>query len=373
MSSRVKYFDYPSQFEIHKKKYMAIIDETLSRGAYILGEDLIEFEKNLASFVGTKRAVGVGNCTDAIFLTLCAAGIAPGDEVISVSHTFVATIEVIHFLGAKPVFVDIADDHNMNVDLIEAAITSKTKAIVPVQLNGRICTNMDKLVAIAEKHNLVIIEDAAQSLGARYKGKMAGSFGLAGCFSFYPAKLLGTFGDAGAIVTDNEEFAEKLCMLRNHGRGEGGDVKLWGLNSRMDNLHAAILNYKLEYLPESIRRRRKVAAMYNEGLSSVNRLRLPLPSVDNGDYYDVFQNYEIEAADRDGLVKYLEEKGIDVLLPWGGKAVHQFEALGLGQFELPRTDKIFAKALMLPMYPELAGDDVNYVIQEINNFYNRTN
>ena len=229
-SKKVKFFDYPLQYSAYKKEYLAIIEDVLERGAYILGEDVELFEKNLSSFVGTRYAVALGNCTDALLLSLMAAGIGEGDEVISVSHTFVATIEVMKFLGAKPVFVDIGDDHNMDVNKIEAAITPKTKAIVPVHLNGTICKNMDKLLNIADTHKLIIIEDAAQSLGAKYKNRCAGSFGLAGCFSFYPAKLLGTFGDAGAVVTNDENFAHKVKMLRNHGKDKGTEINIWGLN-----------------------------------------------------------------------------------------------------------------------------------------------
>ncbi|RJQ20584.1 MAG: DegT/DnrJ/EryC1/StrS family aminotransferase [Nitrospiraceae bacterium] len=365
---KVRYFDYPLQFRVHEAEYMEIIRDVLSRGAYILGDDTRRFEKNLAAFTGSKYAVGVGNCTDALLLSLYAAGIGAGDEVITVSHTFAATVEVIKFLGATPVFVDIADDHNMDVRLLESAITPKTKAIVPVQLNGRICTDMDKIVDLAKKYNLLIIEDSAQALGASYRGKGAGTFGLAGCFSFYPAKLLGTFGDAGAIVTDDEGFAEKLMMLRNHGRGKGTDIERWGLNCRIDNLHSAILDYKMTLLQGWINRRREIAGMYNEELSGTGELRLP-PPADGGSHYDVFQNYEIEAEDRDNLVKYLNEMGVEILLPWGGKAVHQFEALGLGGVNLPRTGELFRKVVMLPMYPELSDSQIRYIAGVINDFY----
>lgn len=369
MKWKLKFFDYPLQFEIYEKKYIEIIKETLSKGAYILCDDLKKFEEDFAKFVGTKYSVGISSCTDALLLSLYAAGIGLGDEVITVSHTFVATVEVIKFLGAIPVFVDIADDHNMNIDLVESAINSKTKAIIPVHLNGRICGKMDKLLSIAEKYNLIIIEDAAQSLGATYKGKGAGTFGLAGCFSFYPAKLLGTFGDAGAIITNDNQFADKLKMLRNHGRGKGTDIKCWGLNCRMDNLHAAILDYKLTFLPEWIRNRRNIAKKYNDELSEIDALRLP-PALENGDeFFDVFQNYEIEAENREELVKNLKDNGIEVMLPWGGKGVHQFEALGLNHFTLPRTEEFFRKALMLPMYPELEDDKIEYIAQTIRSFY----
>jgi dTDP-4-amino-4,6-dideoxygalactose transaminase len=348
---------------------MEVIQETFSRGAYILGEDLKRFEEKLANFVGTKYAVGVGNCTDALLLSLHASGIGHGDEVITVSHTFVATVEVIKFLRATPVFVDITDDHNMNVDLVEAAITPKTKAVIPVQLNGRICTDMDKLVEIAKKRNIIIIEDSAQALGAQYKRKNAGTFGLSGCFSFYPAKLLGAFGDAGAIVTNDSEFADKVRMLRNHGRGKGTDINLWGLNCRMDNIHAAILNFKLKQLPDWIKRRREIASLYHNELSGIKELKLPSPPVEDGEHYDVFQNYEIEAEKRDELIAYLKENGIEVAVQWGGKAVHQFGALRLEHISLPSTEQLFKKALMLPIYPELRNKQVRYIIKNIQGFY----
>ena len=369
MEWKVRFFNYPLQFKMHEKNYGDIIHDTLSRGAYILGEDLNKFEENLAAFTGAKHAIGVSNCTDALLLSLYAAGIGKGDEVITVSHTFVATVEVIKFLGATPVFVDIAEDHNMNVDLVEAYITPKTRAIVPVQLNGRICTNMDRLVDLAKRHKVVIIEDSAQSLGARYKGKGAGTFGLAGNFSFYPAKLLGTFGDAGAVITNNTEFAEKIRRLRNHGRGTGTDIEVWGLNCRMDNLHAAILNYKLKFLPEWLKRRREIAAIYHEGLREVTSLVLPPAPAEGDNHYDVFQNFEIVADRRDSLMSYLREKGIEAVIQWGGKAVHQFEPLRLGNIRLPKTEDFFTKFLMLPLYPELEAWQINYAIDTIKEFY----
>jgi len=369
MEWNIPFFDYPQQFMGNELKYMEIIRKTLQEGAYILGDDLKQFEKNLARFVGTEYAVGVNNCTDALLISLYAAGIGAGDEVISVSHTFVATIEVIKFLGAIPVLVDIADDHNMDVDLIEPLITEKTKAIIPVHLNGSICSNIEKLQFIAEKYNLVIIEDAAQSLGALYKKKGAGSFGLAGCFSFYPAKLLGTFGDAGAIVTDDFNFYKYVKMIRNHGRGDDGYINCWGINSRMDNIHAAILDYKLTLLKTSITRRREIAGMYFEGLSDTNELLLPFPPDGDDDRYNVYQNYEIEAEERDELVYYLSEKGIQTMLPWGGNGVHQFYTLNMGNYNLIKTEELFKKVVMLPLYPELQNNQINYIITSIRDYY----
>lgn len=365
---KVRFFDYPLQFKAHEEEYLGIIKDTFSRGAFILGAELERFEEGLAGFTGARFAVGVGNCTDALLLSLHAAGIGPGDEVISVSHTFAATIEVIKFLGARPVLIDIAEDHNMDVNLVEAAVTGKTKAIVPVHLNGAITKGMDRLRDIAERHNLKIIEDAAQSLGATFRGKGAGTFGLAGCFSFYPAKLLGAFGDAGAIITDDAELAKKLKMLRNHGRAEGAYINQWGLNCRMDNIHAAILECKLKKLPLWIKRRRQIAGLYHAGLSGIDGLKLPAHPDKDRDYFDVFQNYEVEAHDRDNLIGHLREKGIQTSLPWGGHAVHQFKGLGLS-FSLKRTEGLFKNALMLPLYPELNDEQINHVIESIQGFY----
>ncbi len=369
MGWRVKYVDYPKQFANHEQEYMGIIRETLSKGDLILRHQLSAFEDNLARFCGTRFAVGVSNCTSALHLSLYAAGVGEGDEVITVSHTFVATAAAVHQLGAQPVLVDISDDHNMDVGLVERAITCKTKAILPVHLNGRICSDIERLVEIARDHNLVIIEDAAQALGASSGGKKAGSFGLAGCFSFYPAKLLGAFGDGGAIVTDNEELAGLLKLLRNHGRSPAGDITQWGFNYRMDNLDAAVLDFKLARLPAWIERRREIAGMYNSLLSGVKELKLP-PPPQGADRYDVFQNYEIEAQRRDDLVGHLNDRGIEVMLPWGGKGIHQFNTLGLaGNGGLIKTTAVFEKVIMLPIYPELENEHVEYVASAIREFY----
>ncbi len=370
MEYKVKFFDYQAQFKADEGEYMRIVRETFSKGSFILGEELKEFESNFAQFIGSRHAIGVGNCTAGLLLALYATGIGPGDEVITVSHTFVATVEVIRMLGAKPVLVDIAHDHNMDMDEVEAAITARTRAVIPVHLNGRVCEKMEKLMGIAEKNQLAIIEDAAQAIGASYKGRKAGTWGNAGCFSFYPAKLLGAFGDAGAIVTDDDDLAERLLCMRNHGRN-GSGVELWGFNSRLDSVQAAILNYKLKKIKGWIERRREIANIYHKGLSGIEELVLPPPPGVIDDRYDVFQNYEVEAEGRDELVRHLLNNGIEVALPWGGRGVHQFPALGLGELRLPRTERLMERALLLPLYPELGDGQVEYVVESIQDFYNR--
>lgn len=368
MDWEVRYIDYPTHFKKMEREFMDAIHTVLSRGDLILRQQLRDFEANLTRFIGTQYAVGVSNCTDALHLSLRVVGVGPGDEVITVSHTFVATVEVIIHVGAKPILIDIAEDHNMNIELIESAITPKTKAIIPVHLNGRLC-DMGKIMAIAKKHNLVVIEDSAQALGASFKGTKGGAFGDIGCFSFYPAKLLGAFGDAGAAVTNSKDIADGIRLLRDHGRGKAGEIELWGFNCRLDNLQAAILDLKLQKIPEWIIRRREIANIYHQGLSEILQLKLPPPPVNNGAYFDVFQNYEVEAEKRDELTFYLRDKRIETMLPWRGKGVHQFKALGLTHFKLPRTEKTFKRALMLPMYPELTNEKVEYVIGAIKSFY----
>ncbi len=368
MNWKVRYIDYPAHYSKMRDEILQTIDKTLTQGDVMLRQQLRDFEANLAKFVGTKYAVGVSNCTDAMHLSLRAAGIVPGDEVITVSHTFVATAAAIHHAGATPVLVDIGEDHNMDVGRVESAITPRTKAIMPVHLNGRVC-DMGRLMPLAEKHSLLVIEDAAQALGASQNGTKAGAFGLAGCFSFYPAKLLGAFGDGGAVVTNSEEISEKVALLRNHGRLPDGDVSGWSFNCRLDNLHAAILDLKLKRVPGWTVRRREIAHLYHENLYDLRQLHLPPPPVDEGPYFDVYQNYEIEAERRDALRNYLTEQGVETMLTWDGKGVHQFQALGLTHYKLPRTERMFERVFMLPMHPDLNDQDVEYVAKVIREFY----
>ncbi|GBD11051.1 dTDP-3-amino-3,4,6-trideoxy-alpha-D-glucose transaminase [bacterium HR23] len=370
MDWKVRFIDYPTAFRKMEREIMEAIRQVLVGGDLILRKQLEAFEEHLAQFVGTRYAVGVNSGTDALHLALRAVGIRPGDEVITVSHTFVATVAAIHHAGATPILVDIGDDHNMDVRLVEQAITPRTRAIIPVHLNGRVC-NMDPLMEIAQRHNLLVIEDAAQALGATYKGKKAGSFGIAGCFSFYPAKVLGAFGDAGAVVTNDPQVAQRVRLLRNHGRTPDGDIAFFSFNSRLDNLHAALLDLKLPRVPQWIAYRRRLARLYHQRLADLPALRLPPPPVEEGPFYDVYQNYEVEAEGRDALVEHLKAQGIEVMLPWGGRAVHQFPALGLSHFALPKTDQVFERVLMLPMHTELSEEQVDYVAQCIRRFYSR--
>jgi len=329
-------------------------------------DQLKQFEENLASFVGAKYAIGLNSGTDALLLSLRAADISSNDEVITVAHTFVATIATIVQCGAKPVLIDVDEDMNMDTSQIRGAITSKTKAIIPVHLNGRMC-NMDDIRSVAENHDLTVIEDAAQSLGASFSNKRAGSFGLAGCFSFYPAKMLGAAGDGGAVTTNDERMADTIRLLRDHAlQRSTGELLCYGYNSRLDNLQAAILNVKLKHLPSWIKRRREIAHLYHRGLSDLSELVLPPSPQSNTNFFDVFQNYVIRSEERDKLVAYLRDSGIETLISWP-KPTHRHEALGLTHFDLPVTERISREVLSLPMYPELSNEQVDYII---NIFYN---
>lgn len=367
MAYKVPFVDYPKHYHNMESEIDAAIKEVLSKGDFILREHLRRFENNIASYLGMTHAIGVNSGTDALYLSLLAAGIGPGDEVIAVAHTFLATVGAIVNCGAAPILVDVGKDYNMDVNLVEAAITPQTKAIIPVHLNGRLC-DMETIMAIAEKHSLIIIEDAAQALGATFDGKKAGSFGLTGCFSFYPAKILGTAGDGGLVATNDEEIAKKLRGLRDNGRVDWqSEVIGYGFNSRLDNLHAAILNVKLKFLPQWITRRREIATLYHKGLSDLDELELPPPPQTDGHYYDVFQNYVVRTKRRDELVSYLTENGIEILISWPIPMHHQ-KTLSLGHFKLPETEAISKEVLSLPMYPELSDEQVEFVIESIRRF-----
>lgn len=363
----IPFFNYPALFTSQEEGILDVMQDVMRRGAFILQKDLREFEESLAKFMDVKHAFGVANGTDALIIALRAAGTGPGDEVILPSHTYVATPASVHFVGATPVLVECGPDHMLDPQSIEAAITPKTRAIMPVQLNGRTC-NMDSLKKIADRHNLLIVEDAAQGLGSRFKGKCAGTFGTAGTISFYPAKLLGCFGDGGAIVTNDDDVAEKISLLRDHGRNDEGEVIAWGFNSRLDNLQAAVLNFKLKTYKNDIARRREIARLYHEKLSGLSELQLPPPPEENADHFDVYQNYEIEAKQRDELQKYLKNKGIGTIIQWGGKAVHQFKALGF-DVQLPFTEAMFTRCLLLPMNTSLSNEDIQYIGEAIKAFY----
>ena len=367
---QIPFFRYPHLFQQQRDELLAAVTEVMERGAFILQRDLQEFEAGLRQYLGVKYAWGVANGTDGLIIALRAAGVGPGAEVIVPSHTYVASAASIHFAGATPVLVECGEDHLIDPAAAEAAVTSRTRAIMPVQLNGRTC-DMDALQRIADRHGLVIVEDAAQGLGSRFRGRCAGTFGAAAEFSFYPAKVLGCFGDGGAVTTNDPEVGRRMMLLRDHGRDESGLVVGWGLNSRLDNLQAAILNVKLRHFDAEIERRRAIARMYRDGLGDLEDMTLPPGPDGDPDHFDVYQNYEVESGRREALREHLERDGIRTIIQWAGKPVHQFEGLGLGRVSLPKTDRLFTRCFLLPMNTSLTDDEVRYICGSIRRFYGR--
>lgn len=364
----IPFFPYSALFQAQEKELTEVMVDVCRRGAYILQKDCREFEQALARFMGVKHAFGVANGTDAILLGLHAVGIGPGDEVILPSHTYIATAAAVHFAGATPVLADIGPDHMLDAGSIDELVTPRTRAIMPVQLNGRTC-DMDAIAAVAQRRGLMIVEDAAQALGSKFRGRSAGTFGRFGTISFYPAKLLGCFGDGGAVVTNDDEVAARLALLKDHGRNEDGRVVAWGFNSRLDNLQAAVLNFKLKTFENDIARRRAIAARYQKALGSLRSLALPPAPDADPRHFDVYQNYEIEADDRDALRSHLEKAGVKTIIQFAGTPVHGFGELGIAHQPLPRTEAFYRRAMLLPMNVALSDDDVDYICERIHDFY----
>lgn len=366
MVYRVRFVNYPRQYQQLKSEFNSVFEEIMSSGDFILRRHLEEFEKRIAKYVGTKYAIGVNTGTDALYLSAHALEFGPGNEIITVAHTFAATVGAIVQCGATPVLVDITDDFNIDVEQIEAAITPKTKGIIPVHLNGHAC-NMDKIMEIAKRYHLKVIEDSAQALGAQFKEKRCSSFGDMGIFSFYPAKVLGTAGDGGMVCTNDENPARRIRAFRDNGRVDSTEkIECFGWCTRLDNLHAAILNMKFNYFDQWIKRRRTIAKMYDEGLSDIPGL-ISHP-ISNSDYFDVYQNYVIRSKQRDQLVTHLRNHGIEVLISWS-VPLHKQKALGLSHFNLPMTERISAEVISLPMYPELTDEEVEFVIEAVKKFF----
>ncbi|WP_229072816.1 DegT/DnrJ/EryC1/StrS aminotransferase family protein [Actinoplanes sp. DH11] len=367
MDWRVRFVDYPEQWRRQRAELLPIIEDTIARGDLMLRQQLLDFETHLAAFNGSARAVGVSNCTDGLRLLAHALDVGPGDEVVTVSHTFVATISPFVLRGATPVLVDIGPDHLMDTALLADAITERTKVVIPVHLNGR-TVDMHAVAKAAASVGAVVLEDAAQALGATFDGRTAGTFGLASTYSFYPAKMLGALGDAGAVLTDDEDLANRLLRLRDHGRVAKAELDGWGYNCRLDNLQAAILDYRLTKLPGWIERRRELARRYDERLRDVPGLEIPVgPDVDPL-RRDVYQNYPVTTDDRDGLVEHLRAAGIETLISWP-IPLHRQRGLDLDHWNLPHTERLCRRVLSLPMQVELADDQVDLVADRVREFF----
>lgn len=364
---KVPFLDLKSQYLSIKDEVAVAIQQVLDNTAFASGPFVAKFEKQFAEFCQTQHAAGVSSGTSALWLSLLALGVGPGDEVITVPDTFIATAEAISFTGAKPVFVDVEDKtYNMNPALLEAAITPRTRAIIPVHLFGQMA-DMDPIMAVAKKHKLFVIEDASQAHGAEYKGKRAGSIGDLGCFSFYPGKNLGAYGEGGAVVTNNAELDKKVRMLRDHGQSEKYIHAMIGWNGRLDGFQGAILSVKLKYIQDWNEARRSHARQYSQLLAGVKGVIAPVEASYAKHIYHV---YAIRVPNRKALMDALAQKdihcGIHYPVP-----VHLQEAyrmLGLGPGSFPVAEKCADEFVSLPMYPELTEAQVAAVVAEIKNF-----
>ncbi len=358
--------DLKAQYLSIKDEIDAAIQRVVDSTSFILGPDVRAFEEEFARFCGVQHAVGVDSGTAALHLAFLACGIGPGDEVITTPHTFIATIGMLGRVGARPVFVDI-DPQTYNIDptRIEAAITERTKAIMPVHLYGQ-PAEMDSILEIADRHGLKVIEDAAQAHGAEYKGRRAGSMGHVAIFSFYPGKNLGAYGDAGALVTNDGEIAEKARLLRNHGRRDKYEHLLQGFNYRIDTLQAAILRAKLAHLEEWNEARRRHAATYRELLSDLD---LVLP-YEPGHVRAVYHLLVVRLPERDALREHLRDRGIStgIHYPIPLHLQPAYRHLGYKEGDFPATEECARQVLSLPMYPELTPTQVEEVARAIKEF-----
>lgn len=366
---KVPFVNPREHFRRYRKELESALVDTVAAGDLVMRQQLRDFEQHLAEFVGVRYAVGVNSGYHALHLSMLAAGLGPGDEVIVPAHTFVATISAIVHCGATPVLAEVGDDYNLDLDDFKRKITPRTRGVVPVHLNGRIC-EMGGVMKIAEANGLKVIEDAAQSLGATFEGRGAGSFGLTGCFSFYPFKILGCFGDGGAVTTNDAAVARMVTLLRYNGEDrETGEYHYHGYTALLDNLQAAVLDVKLRHLPAWIEHRRCVADRFRAGLQGVGDLRLP--HADDPRFFDVYQNYVIRTARRNALRVHLTERGVETLVHWS-KPVWQHAALQLADPHLPNTEAICRDVISLPMSAETTDDDVDDTVEAIRGFFRPT-
>ena len=364
----IPFLDLKAQYAAIKDEIHAAVGEVMENTAFAGGPFVAKFEQAFAGFCGCKHAIGVGSGTDALWLSLLSLGIGPGDEVITVPDTFIATAEAITYCGAKPVFVDVEEKtYNMDPALLDAAITPRTKAVIPVHLFGQ-TADMDPILAICKAHWLPVVEDACQAHGAQYKGRNAGSMGATGCFSFYPGKNLGAYGEAGAVVTNDDAIAAKIKIFRDHGQAKKYYHDVIGWNARMDGIQGAVLSVKLKYLADWNESRRTHAREYTRLLSPVKGVLSPFEA----DYAThVFHIYAIRTGRRDQLMAYLAEKGIScgIHYPVPIPLQKAYQGLGLAEGSFPVAEKCAAEFLSLPMYPELTSDQIQCVANEIKGFY----
>ena len=361
---KIPLVDLKANYLSIKEEIDSAIQRIIDNSSFIMGKEVEEFDKNFADFNNSKHAIGVGNGTLALHLALIASGIKQGDEVIVPVNTFIATSEAVSHCNAKPVFVDVEEgSYNINPELIEKTINSKTKAIIPVHLYGNPC-KMKEIMEIAKEYNLKVIEDCAQAHGAEYEGKKVGNFGGISSFSMFPAKILGSFGDAGSVITNDDNLAEQVKLLRNHGRHTKYEHLIEGYNYRMHALQAAILNVKLKYLNNWIEKRREIAQKYNNLLKDV--VITPKESEKHSYYM-----YVIQVRNREKLQEYLKnndiETGIHYPIPLHLQPA--YKNLNYKKGDFPAAEKLSDEILSIPLYPEISEEQINYVAEKIREFY----
>lgn len=361
---QVPFLNLRAPHDLLRSEINAAIQEVIDANAFAGGPFVTKFEEDFAKFCDAKYSIGVGNGTDALWFILLALGVGPGDEVITTPSTFMATAEAISFCGAKPVFVDIEEStYNLDPEKIEKAITKKTKAIMPVHLFGQ-CADMDPIMEVARKHGLPVVEDACQAHGAEYKGRKAGSLGIAAAFSFYPGKNLGAMGEAGGITTNDAKLREAMMTLRDHGQAKKYHHTMIGWNGRMDGIQGAVLRIKLKHLAQGNEQRRKNAERYHELLGHTAGLVLPKAAKDRKHVYHI---YAVRVKDRDAKLKRLNERGISCGIHYP-IPVHLQEAyrfLGFGRGSFPVAERCADEFLSLPMFPELNEEQIQAVAKEV--------
>lgn len=362
---KIPYVNLQEQHTLLKKEILSVLIRAFNRSDFILGQEVQKLEQSFARYCGTRYAIGVNSGTDALFLSMKALNVGPGDEVITASNSFLATASSIMAAGAKPVFADVQQDMNLDPSSIESKITSKTKAIMPVHLTGR-PADMNPILAIAKKYRLHVIEDAAQAIGTEYHGKKAGSFGTANAFSLHPLKTLNACGDGGMITTNNEKIYKKCLQLRNIGLKNRIESELWGYNSRLDSVQAAIVNVKFKYIDQWIQKRRKNAEYYRNHLSGI--VQCPIEKSFERSSYHLFV---IQTEKRDALQTYLLKNGIETKIHYPIPIHLQkcAQSLGYKKGDLPTTEKQSQRILSLPIYQTLTQRQLDYVIKKIRSFF----
>ena len=367
----VPLLDLKAQYRSIRTEIMAALESVCDEQAFILGARVADLEKDIQGYVGASHAVGVASGTDAILLALMACGVGPGDEVVTVPYTFFATAGSISRLGAKPVFVDIKPDtYNLDPALLESAVTPKTKAVMPVHLYGQ-CAEMEPILTVAARWKIPVIEDAAQAIGAARRGRQAGTLGQAGCFSFFPSKNLGGFGDGGMVTTNDQALADRVRMLRVHGSRVKYVHEMIGLNSRLDALQAAVLRIKLTHLEEWTKGRQRNAARYDSLFKDAGLLdRVTLPAV-TAENRHVYNQYVVRVPQRDQLRTFLQEQGVgtEIYYPTPLHLQVCYKDLGYREGSFPQSERAAKETLALPIFAELTADQQAYVVETIKKFY----